>query len=518
MSNHVSLSSFRKLHIKEGLNVGLSWQVDSSQRAQSSAETVTKPKSLAAGSLNMRLIKINKGKAEGPKLEDFTYSVDKPPYMIFSHRWLQADGGDVTFEEFQSSSSELKQAFKKKGRKEREAKLNELGLRVVAFYKLLQAIEIASIAGAEYIWIDSCCINRANSSELTEALNSMYRYYEKATKCLVYLHDVEWSRTADGEKQPVRSYDFSKPEWFTRGWTLQELIAPKQVSFYNKDWKYFGELAEHAKAIEEVTNVPEMVLKGDIKPNKCSVAQRMSWAANRNTTRDEDMSYSLFGLFDVNLVPMYGEGGTKAFIRLQEAIMSRTNDMSLFAWQSTDNEEEYRGVLARSPKEFGRAGELIDKRILGSNPEFSMTNRGLKIMPLLAKKRDGTLFLPLNCTKTGENSVQSLGIILRKQRENDTELCRYKPGVLFPFDWAIFMDEYAFWLKQSETPIYIVRDERYRKHTSRGSSPPTVSRRREQRGISTSRRAAHNSERVRRPSPSDNTVQSGLRRRGNEEG
>jgi hypothetical protein len=338
----------------------------------------------------------------------------------------------------------------------------------------------------------------------------MYRYYEEATKCLVYLNDFEGSSKpydenesselhdenesskSHDEKESLESYDFSKVEWFTRGWTLQELIAPKKVIFYNKDWKKFGKRSEDsvAKAICKVTKIPIEVLNGGKPHYKYSVAQIMSWAANRKTTRGEDMSYSLFGLFDVNLTPIYGEGARKAFLRLQEAIMSSTNDMSLFAWKSTDTKEEFRGALARSPKEFGHAGELFHKRFLGPNPEFSMTNRGLKIKPLLSKRPDGTYFLPLNCADTKEDSEQSLGIILYKQREND-ELYRYKPENLSFFDRTIFTHDYEFWLKQSDTPIYIVRDERHLKATSRKRSPSEFSREEDLRGYSTPRRAAH---------------------------
>jgi hypothetical protein len=251
----------------------------------------------------------------------------------------------------------------------------------------------------------------------------------------------------------------------------------------------------------------------------------MSWAANRKTTRGEDMSYSLVGLFDVNLTPIYGEGARRAFLRLQEAIMSSTNDMSLFAWKSTDT-EAFRGVLARSPKEFGHAGKLVHRRFLGPNPEFSMTNRGLKIMPLLSKRPDGrTYFLPLNCAEskedseqteedsaqTKEDSEQSLGIILYKQPGND-ELLRYEPGNLPFFDRNIFTHDYEFWLKQSETPIYIVRDERHPKDTSRERSPSEFPRERESRRNLTSGMVANEGDKAkstkpvatkRPPSPSD---------------
>ncbi|KAL1605027.1 hypothetical protein SLS60_004570 [Paraconiothyrium brasiliense] len=384
----------------------------------------------------MRLININKGNDEGPQLEDFTFRLSQDDH-----------GGDVTFKEFNESKDKIKQAAAIEGRKKRKDKIKKLPLRTAAFVKLLQAIKLASDEGATHIWIDSCCINRDNSSELTEAINSMYQYYKQATKCLAYLDDFEAFSKLHNKKESLESYEFSKTIWFKRGWTLQELIAPKEVVFYNRKWKSFGKRSENAvaEAICKVTKIPKEVLNGEAQPYDCSVAQRMSWAANRNTTRGEDMSYSLFGLFDVNLTLMYGEGAQKAFLRLQEAIMSRTTDMSLSAWKSTDTEEEYRGALARSPKEFGHAGELVERRFLGHNPEFSMTNRGLKIMPLLSKRVDGTYFLPLNCAEIKGDSEQSLGIILSKK---DEQLFRYNPGNLSFFDPANDVR-----LKESKTPI-----------------------------------------------------------------
>ncbi|USP76565.1 HET-domain-containing protein [Curvularia clavata] len=404
----------------------------------------------------MRLIKVDYCKCEGPKLEDFTFRMnDLPRYVIFSHRWLSQNehGGDVTFKEFNDSEDQIRQAAAIRNPEKRKAEIERLGLRTPAFDKLLRAVEVARGLWASHIWIDSCCINRDNSSELTEALNSMYRYYKEADTCLVYLHDF------GGSSEP---YEFSNQQWFKRGWTLQELIAPKRVNFYNQNWEFIGTRSETAiaEAISKVTKIPKEALDGRIPPYEYSVAQRMSWAANRDTTRGEDMAYSLFGLFDVNLTPIYGEGAQKAFLRLQEAILSSTNDMSLFAWTSNETNEEYRGILARSPKEFREAGNLVHRKFLGPNPEFSMTNRGLKIMPLLSKRRDDTYFMPLNCAEKRSDSAQSLGIILAKRSPSDERLYRYKPAKLAPFDNTFVNKDYRFWLRQSETPIYIVRNER----------------------------------------------------------
>lgn len=279
----------------------------------------------------------------------------------------------------------------------------------------------------------------------------MWRYYSEAKECLVYLEDFK--------EPPLK---FENIEWFKRGWTLQELIAPRKVTFYNHEWVPFGDRSDNdiAEAIQRATNIPKNLLTGKTEYWNYSVAQRMSWAAKRQTTREEDRSYSLFGLFNVHLTPIYGEGARNAFLRLQEAIMSQTTDLSLFAWIDTHYLVQYRGILARSPDEFSNSGSISKTNFLGDNPEFSMTNKGLKIQPFLAKQANGEFFLPLNCTNdTARNGT--VGIILRKYFDDGEVLHRYEPGKLADFDTALLMRDHSFWPKKSEVPIYIAKDERY---------------------------------------------------------
>jgi hypothetical protein len=194
-----------------------------------------------------------------------------------------------------------------------------------------------------YIWIDTCCIDKSSSAELSEAINSMYRWYEESEVCYAYLEDVEEDYEnacedpdKDANNGSIKSLNenveknIRKSRWFTRGWTLQELVAPSQIIFFAKNWSVLGVLGEKdndswdpernlGKLLSSITTIPEAVLADPSLRTSCSVAKKMSWAAYRQTTRDEDMAYSLLGIFEVNMPLLYGEGD-RAFIRLQERL------------------------------------------------------------------------------------------------------------------------------------------------------------------------------------------------------
>ena len=221
-------------------------------------------------------------------------------YAILSHRWIAQE---VDY-------NEMVELAKMK-RQERDEIRRRDGYR-----KILQSCEQAKKDEYEWLWVDTCCIDKRSSAELSEAINSMYRWYKNAKVCYVYLHDVSdpWFPAAsDDEMYP----DFSGwPEWFSRGWTLQELIAPSNVQFFNKEWKTIGDKRTLAPTLRNITGVPEHILIHGLHGNRPCVAQIMSWAAERKTTRVEDRAYSLMGLLDVNMPMLYGEG-KKAFHRLQ---------------------------------------------------------------------------------------------------------------------------------------------------------------------------------------------------------
>ena len=224
--------------------------------------------------------------------------------------------------------------------------------------KIRECCILAEKHGYRWVWIDSCCIDKTSSSELSEAINSMFRWYKEAEVCFAYLADVPSDCVLR-----KRSSAFRKSRWHTRGWTLQELIAPDFLIFLSAEWHELGNRADLSALLREITGVPSGVLAGDRQPAEYSVSRRMSWASRRKTTRVEDEAYSLMGLFGVNMPANYGEG-KKAFIRLQYEIMQHDPDTSLFAFgyrvpqgynltfhpKEVNNNWKY--LMADSPREF----------------------------------------------------------------------------------------------------------------------------------------------------------------------
>ena len=194
--------------------------------------------------------------------------------------------------------------------------------------KIRRACAVARNNGYRYIWIDSCCIDRSSSSELSEAINSMYKWYALADVCYAYLADVP-----PGVNHEAEGSWFRKSRWFKRGWTLQELIAPVNVMFFSMDWAPIGSKHALDSLVASVAGIDHRALLHLDPLDKFSVAQRLSWAAKRETTREEDRAYSLLGIFDINMPTLYGEGD-RAFRRLQEQIIQRIPDQSLFAWKN----------------------------------------------------------------------------------------------------------------------------------------------------------------------------------------
>ena len=192
--------------------------------------------------------------------------------------------------------------------------------------KIREACRVARENGYRYLWIDSCCIDKTSSSELSESINSMYLWYTLAHVCYAFLPDVPAK-----EDHVSAGSCFRKSRWFTRGWTLQELIAPVDVRFLSMEWMFIGSKDSLADLVVDITKIQHDALLNLGSLDEFSIAQRLSWAAERQTTRVEDRAYSLLGIFDINMPTLYGEGW-RALRRLQEEIMRRTPDQSLFAW------------------------------------------------------------------------------------------------------------------------------------------------------------------------------------------
>ena len=174
-------------------------------------------------------------------------------------------------------------------------------------------------------WIDSCCIDKSSSAELSEAINSMFQWYENSQVCYTYLNDVPVGEEDHERKDSA----FRNSKWFTRGWTLQELLAPQTVVFFNHGWFEIGTRTSLVRLVSSITNIGKDHLKRSF--DQASTAQKFSWASRRQTLRIEDTAYCLMGLFGVNMPLLYGEG-SKAFMRLQLEIIKVSDDDSIFAW------------------------------------------------------------------------------------------------------------------------------------------------------------------------------------------
>ncbi|KAL2677356.1 hypothetical protein Neosp_011125 [[Neocosmospora] mangrovei] len=246
-------------------------------------------------------------------------------YAILSHRW---EDDEVLLQDIMQGTAPSKKGWQ----------------------KVEDFCRIAQKEGFRYVWIDTCCIDKSSSAELSEAINSMYRWYQNADTCFAYLNDCKYN----GVCQPG-SAELGNSKWFKRGWTLQELIAPTEVVFLSAEWREFGTKRSLAEEISEITSIDKNLLQFPKWLNKFCAAQKLSWAATRETTRVEDRAYSLMGLFNVNMPLLYGEGN-KAFFRLQMEILQSSNDQSIFAWEQKFNPAEgwrvLSSILATSLEDF----------------------------------------------------------------------------------------------------------------------------------------------------------------------
>ena len=300
-----------------------------------------------------------------------------PLYAILSHTW---EDEEVTYQDVKGGKVDGK----------------------VGYEKVKKVCEIAASHGLDYAWVDTCCIDKTSSSELSEAINSMFRWYQEAAVCYAYLSDVDSTRT-----HPIwlrdQNSSFSRSRWHQRGFTLQELIAPRVVVFFNQNWVRIGSKSSLCEALSARTGIPTSVLRGkDLK--SFSVAQKMSWASRRETSRIEDRAYSLFGIFDVHMPLLYGEG-QRAFSRLQEEVIKKTNDHSIFAWDSTNL--GFGGPLAPSPDEFFESYDVVtDHAALQWNSAISFNNLGINLQVKLVEvpAESGAIFAIFPCTKLNVNA------------------------------------------------------------------------------------------------------------------
>jgi len=352
-----------------------------------------------------------------------------PPYAILSHRW---EAEEVLYQDVQNGKASEKAGYK----------------------KVRGTCSLAKSHDFQYVWIDTCCIDKSSSAELSEAINSMYRWYQESTVCYVYLADVpprssngdgcdDDSSGDDDEDDYTGTYGgfgcnwttsaFRKSAWFTRGWTLQELLAPATVIFYNQTWTDIGTKLSLSAHLSIITEIPEAILRGTKSIDEVTIAERMSWAARRRTTRIEDIAYCLLGIFDINMPILYGER-EKAFKRLQEEILKVTDDYSVFLWEHFDGldvnyEHCSAGLgLACHPGEF-ETGAVFPTSDLGwsaasqfdgnavYDKSIVVDNRGIHFkLPLFQStsyKNQYLLLLPLS-ELDGQGQMVRIGLVLNR--------------------------------------------------------------------------------------------------------
>ncbi|OAG12575.1 HET-domain-containing protein, partial [Paraphaeosphaeria sporulosa] len=244
----------------------------------------------------MALIRLLQRRPDGGIVFRETTNSDVPAYAILSHTWGEEE---VIFQDMKGGVDMSKAASK------------------AGWKKIQFCARQAAADGLQYFWIDTCCIDKTNAVELSAAINSMFRWYQDAARCYVYLPNVSKADSMDDEsawKEALR-----KSRWFTRGWTLQELIAPKLVDFFSSEGARLGSKSSLESEIHEITGIAKIALRGDAL-SSFSIKERRSWAERRSTTIEEDEVYCLFGIFDISMALIYGEGRDRAYRRLEEEI------------------------------------------------------------------------------------------------------------------------------------------------------------------------------------------------------
>ncbi|KAI6913803.1 hypothetical protein KC318_g3884 [Hortaea werneckii] len=369
-------------------------------------------------------------------LKFFHTAKTAPPYAILSHTW---EDDEVLFKDM----DDLEKAKAKSGWQKIE-------------YICRQALE----DGLQWAWVDTCCIDKSSSAELSEAINSMFKWHECSTVCYVYLCDVtmtaalrddaptvsEWLERADrrapvgptissfgrysietlwrfhvgdfrtviyeimfgikndheGYTRPCNELDislidtlgaFSTAKWWSRGWTLQELLAPRNLVFMDQHWQQIARLSELVVTVSTISSVDvEVLLKTAPLKSRC-IAERLSWASKRSTTREEDTAYALLGIFDANMPLLYGER-SRAFERLQEVISQRSNDLSIYAWPRQPTVDKHL-MYATAPSYFAGLS-AVRTRSLGPTTGISVSFMGVTLTSRVYRKY-GHYYIDLGC-------------------------------------------------------------------------------------------------------------------------
>ncbi|KAJ8454213.1 hypothetical protein ONZ45_g19390 [Pleurotus djamor] len=302
-------------------------------------------------------------------------------FAILSHRW---EDEELLYADMRSLSG---LAMKKKG-----------------YAKFTSFVEAAKVYGCRYVWVDTFCINKDSSAELDESIRSMYNWYKSSHVCIVYLAGDQDSYPPDGND--LRSWN---DEWFNRGWTLQELLAPKRLKFFWKDWSRVDDtpydlIRDPDEQVQSPSKFKASVIERgagmsnydllNYKPSPENAHLVFQWITQRRTTRPEDLAYCMIGLLDLQLPIAYGEGEERAFYRLQMECVQNTDNRSIFKWGSTLQASRWNCMLYESPRGIIDDSGEIDalplftphrNKQLNLDPSFTFTNSGLRIMMTMHK-------------------------------------------------------------------------------------------------------------------------------------
>ncbi|KAJ3563150.1 hypothetical protein NPX13_g8302 [Xylaria arbuscula] len=389
-----------------------------------------------------------------------------PSYVILSHTWSTNSKDEVSFHAFENFV-----AMRDKPQKIAKDYINYLfkgyQTKSPGLGKILGACNAALAYGLEYLWVDTCCIDKSNHTEMAESINSMFAWYENAAICLAYISDY-WLQQMGFDQSSL-----SQCRWFWRAWTLQELLAPQYVYFFDAAWTPFGEKRHLAPLLSAIIGIEMCYLTRQVSLRQASVAKRMSWASRRQTSKEEDLAYCLLGIFGVSMPLLYGER-SNAFIRLQEEILKESDDHSLFAWvqnplsrQKSDPNcgdpncrdancdssvcsnqrcnrptcmitpsipnRQVRGLLATSPGDFAVSGGITSyARAKATHGYITMTNRGVYMPAMLSyeahQHNSREILVPvlkLNCSLDDPNPI---AIYLHK--ESGDQYTRAWPSLL----------------------------------------------------------------------------------------
>ncbi|KAI1124228.1 heterokaryon incompatibility protein-domain-containing protein [Nemania abortiva] len=341
----------------------------------------------------------------------------KYKYAILSHTWGWQDEktgkwahqvDEITYNECQNFSNPFDGSLNPDKQK--------------AYQKIYYTCSHALDLGCDYVWIDSCCIDKSDSAELTESINSMFRWYSEAEVCLVYL--VDSYSCARAPCRRLYTKDDTPCRWFSRCWTLQELLASRKLVFYDSQWNLISKLQKQdsnkknfEREISKITKINAEAFLGRVPLWQYSVEAKMSWAASRKARRPEDIAYSLLGLFDIHMPLIYGEGAGAAFQRLQLEIIKSTPDLSIFAWhtEEPDQDGQLCSALANSPSQF-----RFHRRICRVIPEMhhTMTNKGIQMTSVVHRVPTPNGEKYILCLEDEEKSSNKTGIFLRKTGYN----------------------------------------------------------------------------------------------------